>query len=146
VELSNRETDAELLAAAGSDPEAFGRFYDRYEAASRATWQGAAGQVIASVGADAQTRQAAANPPVNATRGRPLAPFLLAHFRLFRSAPADDLAHDPNLPTPGTGMGLNYWQTRYVPSVTGLDGPGLWITPGAKGLCISDPQAGTCGC
>ena len=33
MELSDRETDAELLAAAGSDPEAFGRFYDRYEAA-----------------------------------------------------------------------------------------------------------------
>jgi RNA polymerase sigma factor (sigma-70 family) len=31
--LFGRETDAELLAAAGSDPEAFGRFYDRYEAA-----------------------------------------------------------------------------------------------------------------
>ena len=27
------QTDAELLAATGSDPEAFGRFYDRYEAA-----------------------------------------------------------------------------------------------------------------
>ena len=42
-------------------------------------------------------------------------------------------------------MGLNYWQTRYISSVTGLDGPGLWITPGARGLCISDPQAGGCG-
>jgi hypothetical protein len=42
-------------------------------------------------------------------------------------------------------MGLNYWQTRYIASVTGLDGPGLWITPGARGLCISDPQAGDCG-
>jgi RNA polymerase sigma factor (sigma-70 family) len=33
VESSRGETDAELLAAASSDPEAFGRFYDRYEAA-----------------------------------------------------------------------------------------------------------------
>jgi RNA polymerase sigma-70 factor (ECF subfamily) len=33
VASSDRETDAELLAAVGSDPEAFGRFYDRYEAA-----------------------------------------------------------------------------------------------------------------
>jgi RNA polymerase sigma-70 factor (ECF subfamily) len=32
VESSDRQTDAELLAA-GSDPEAFGRFYDRYESA-----------------------------------------------------------------------------------------------------------------
>ena len=33
AESSERETDAELLAAALVDPEAFGRFYDRYEAA-----------------------------------------------------------------------------------------------------------------
>ena len=33
VESSDRESDAALLAAARSDPEAFGRFYDRYEAA-----------------------------------------------------------------------------------------------------------------
>jgi RNA polymerase sigma factor (sigma-70 family) len=31
--VESYETDAELLAAVGSDPEAFGRFYDRYEAA-----------------------------------------------------------------------------------------------------------------
>ena len=29
----SRATDTELLAAAGSDPEAFGEFYDRYETA-----------------------------------------------------------------------------------------------------------------
>jgi RNA polymerase sigma factor (sigma-70 family) len=33
VESPVRESDAELLAAARSDPEAFGRFYDRYESA-----------------------------------------------------------------------------------------------------------------
>ena len=33
MESPTRESDAELLAAAGTDPEAFGRFYDRYEAA-----------------------------------------------------------------------------------------------------------------
>lgn len=33
MESSERESDAELLAAAASDPAAFGRFYDRYEAA-----------------------------------------------------------------------------------------------------------------
>jgi hypothetical protein len=69
---------------------------------------------------------------------------------VFRSAAADDPVRDPTLPTPGTDggytgqMSLNYWQTRYVPSVTGLDGPGLWITPGARGLCISDPQTSAC--
>lgn len=31
VGSSDRESDGELLAAAGSDPDAFGRFYDRYE-------------------------------------------------------------------------------------------------------------------
>ena len=33
VESPDRESDAALLAAARTDPEAFGRFYDRYEAA-----------------------------------------------------------------------------------------------------------------
>lgn len=33
VESSDHESDAELLASARSDPEAFGQFYDRYEAA-----------------------------------------------------------------------------------------------------------------
>jgi hypothetical protein len=33
VESPERQSDAELLAAASSDPVAFGRFYDRYEAA-----------------------------------------------------------------------------------------------------------------
>jgi RNA polymerase sigma-70 factor (ECF subfamily) len=33
VESAERETDAELLAATSVDPEAFGRFYDRYESA-----------------------------------------------------------------------------------------------------------------
>lgn len=33
VESADRESDAELLAAARSDPDAFGRFYDRYESA-----------------------------------------------------------------------------------------------------------------
>jgi hypothetical protein len=42
-------------------------------------------------------------------------------------------------------MGLNYWKSRYLPAVTGLDGPGLWITPGARGLCISDSQVSDCG-
>lgn len=46
----------------------------------------------------------------------------------------------------GGGAGpLNYWQTRYIPSVTGLDGRGLWITPGRDGISITDPQAGGSG-
>lgn len=40
---------------------------------------------------------------------------------------------------------LNYWQTRYIPSLTGLDGPGLWITPGEGDLCMSDPESSGCG-
>ena len=42
-------------------------------------------------------------------------------------------------------MHLNYWQTRNVRSLTGLDGRGLWITPGTAGICISDPQTTSCG-
>jgi hypothetical protein len=45
VEPCRRESDTELLAAAGSDPGAFARFYDRYEtmqpAAPSATSPGA---------------------------------------------------------------------------------------------------------
>ena len=76
---------------------------------------------------------------------------LLAHFSLFRSIAPEDPASDLAFPTPGTergyvgDMGLNYWQTRYIPEVTGLGGRGLWITPGARGLSISDRQAGDCG-
>jgi hypothetical protein len=107
---------------------------------ARATWYGPVGQVIDAANAGAQARQALQQiRSVNASRSRAIAPFLVAHFSLFRSVPADDPAHDWRLPTPGTGagyegeMGLNYWQSRYVPSVTGLDGRGLWITPGTRG-------------
>jgi hypothetical protein len=117
-----------------------------------ATWYGARGQVVASGTANTQTQQLLqAIRSVNASRRRAIAPFLLAHFGVFRSVPADTPAQDPRLPTPGTGggyvgeMGLNYWKSRYLPAVTGLDGPGLWITPGARGLCISDPQVSFCG-
>jgi hypothetical protein len=32
-----------------------------------------------------------------------------------------------------------------VSSLTGLDGRGLWVTPGSSGLCLSDPQASAGG-
>ncbi len=116
-----------------------------------ATWYGAGGQVIASAPAGTQAQQQLQRiRSVNASRNNTVAHSLLAHYALFRSVPADDLAHDTALPTPGTNGGyvgamrLNYWQTRYVPSVTGLDGHGLWITPGTRGLCISDRQTSGC--
>lgn len=43
--------------------------------------------------------------------------------------PPEDLTRDPQLAAAGRGNDLNYWQTRYIGSVTGLDGRGLWITP-----------------
>lgn len=117
-----------------------------------ATWYGASGRLIATAGGGADAAQRLRTiAAVNASRSRPIAAFLLAHFSLFRSIPADDPARDWKLPTFGTNGGyegqlrLNYWQTRYVPSGTGFDGRGLWITPGSNGLCINDPQAGTCG-
>jgi len=119
---------------------------------AHATWYGAAGQVIASASGGAQARQQLQLiRSVNASRSNAVAPSLLAHYALFRSVPTDDPARDPTLPTPGTDGGyigemrLNYWQTRYVASVTGLDGRGLWITPGTRGLCMSDPQTSGCG-
>ena len=119
---------------------------------AHATWYGAGGRVVASAGGGVQGAfELQRIRSVNASRDRPIAQLLLAHYSLFRSVPADDPARDPMMPTQGaeggfTGqMGLNYWQTRYVSSETGIDGRGLWITPGTRGLCISDPQAGSCG-
>jgi hypothetical protein len=113
---------------------------------ARATWYGAAGQVIASADGGVLTRQQLETiRSINTTRHRPIDRALRADYSLFRSVPPDNLAHDPRIPIVGTGMGLNYWQIRYIPSVTGLDGPGLWITPGTNAICISDPQASTCG-
>lgn len=113
---------------------------------ARAVWYGARGQVIASTGggpdAKAQLRQIQL---VNASRNRAIAPELIAHYRLFRSVAPVDLTRSPALPTAGGGPGdLNYWQTRYIGSLTGLDGPGLWITPGTRDVCISDWNAGSC--
>jgi hypothetical protein len=119
---------------------------------ARATWYGADGRVIASAGGGAQAdQQLQTIRSINASRSRAISPFLIAHYGLFRTVPPDDPTRDWRLPTPGTeggyvgAMGVNYWQTRYIASVRGLDGPGLWITPGARGLCISDAQAGDCG-
>jgi hypothetical protein len=119
---------------------------------ARAIWYDANGHVIASgpAGSHAQ-EQLLVIRSVNASRSRPIARTLLDHYALFRTVPPDNPATDPQLPTIGTSggyagaMGLNYWQTRYIRSVTGLDGPGLWITPGEHGLCINDPNAGGCG-
>ena len=119
---------------------------------ARATWYGADGRMIASASGGAQAdQQLQTIRSINASRSRAISPFLIAHYSLFRTVPPDDPARDWRLPTPGTEggyvgeMGLNYWQTRYIASVRGLDGPGLWITPGVRGLCISDAQAGGCG-
>ncbi len=117
-----------------------------------ATWYDTSGSVIARSNGGLASRQRLIEiRAINNAPSRPIAPVLLAHYALFHSIPADDPAHDPQLPTPGvTGgyegeMHLNYWQTRYVRSLTGLDGRGLWITPGTTGICISDPQTTSCG-
>jgi hypothetical protein len=117
-----------------------------------AVWYSRHGQIIGSASSDAQTRQQLQQiRSVNASRDRSIAPLLLAHYSLFRSIPTDNPARDLELPTPGTDggyvgeMDLNYWQTRYIPTVTGIDGRGLWITAGTRGWCISDPQASACG-
>ena len=111
-----------------------------------AVWYGAGGRVIASGGSAPQSevemRQINA---VNASRNRPIASVLTAHYRLFRSVAPQDLVRDPRLPTVGGQGDLNYWQTRYIPTLTGIDGAGLWITPGEHDLCVSDPQAAACG-
>jgi hypothetical protein len=71
------------------------------------------------------------------------------HFALFRTmaptTPAQDPTMNLGIQNGGGGFALNEWQVRHVASPTGLDGPGLWITPGAHGLCIDDPSAGGCG-
>jgi hypothetical protein len=115
------------------------------------TWYGASGRVVTAVGGADTRQQLQTIRSINASRTHPISPFLLAHYRLFRSTPPYDLATDDAFQRSGAenqytgGLGLNYWQTRYVGTVTGLDGPGLWITPGTRGFCINDPEAGDCG-
>jgi hypothetical protein len=111
-----------------------------------AVWYAADGRVIASAPAGRAAKQELRRiQAVNASRGRSIAPELIAHYRLFRSVAPMDLTKSSVLPTAAGGVGdLNYWQTRYIGSLTGLDGPGLWITPGTHDLCISDPNAGDC--
>ena len=114
---------------------------------ARAVWYDAAGKVVASAGPSAESkRELTRIEAVNASRNRPVDPELIAHYRLFRSVAPIDLARSPVLATVGGGGSgdLNYWQTRYIGSVTGLDGRGLWITPGTHDLCISDWTAGAC--
>ena len=115
-------------------------------------WYGAGGSVIASAGTDAATRQQLQKiRAINAGRHRPIAPELLAHYSLFRAVPAVDLVRDQTLLAPYIdgggigGLGLNYWDIRYVGSLKGIDGRGLWVVPGGRGVCISDPQATACG-
>jgi len=111
-----------------------------------AVWYGVGGRVIASAGASTfSTSQLSRIAEVNASRNRPIDPELIDHYRLFRSVPPVDLAADPLAGTLGSSSDLNYWQTRYLPSFTGLDGRGLWVTPGAHGVCIGDWNAGGCG-
>lgn len=117
---------------------------------TRATWYGALGQIIATSADGARAaiqRQGIQN--VDASRSRPIDSFLLAHFRLFRSVPADDPARDWRLAQAAAGgddgIALNYWRARYLEHLSGLDGQGVWIIPGTRGVCILDPRAGTCG-
>lgn len=64
-----------------------------------AVWYGTGGRVIASGGpganASAQLKRIGA---VNASRKRPIARVLIAHYALFRTVPPEDLARDHVLP------------------------------------------------
>jgi hypothetical protein len=116
-------------------------------------WYGAGGSVIASAGTGTAERQELQEiRAINAARHRPIAAELLAHYSLFSAVPAVDLVRDQTLLAPyldgggiGGGLGLNYWDIRYVGSLKGIDGRGLWVVPGGRGVCISDPQATACG-
>ncbi|MGH3265481.1 MAG: hypothetical protein ACRDNS_26200 [Trebonia sp.] len=117
---------------------------------SHATWYGASGQVIASAGAGSDARQSLQLiDAVNASRRNALPQSLVEHFALFRSIAPTTPQQDPTMPldiqNAGGGLALNEWQARYVKGVTGLDGPGLWITPGVHGICIDEPSGGGCG-
>jgi len=108
-------------------------------------WYGAGGRVIVSESGVPPSHALATINAVNASRARSVARGLIAHYRLFRTVPPENLRLDPVLPTEGGERDLNYWQTRYIGSVTGVDGRGLWITPGTHDLCMSDWNAGDCG-
>ena len=116
----------------------------------RAVWYGSSGKVIASGSADAGARQQLQLiRAVNASRRNALPRWLVDHYSLFRTVAPTTPVQDPTMSfdvqSGGGGLALNEWQVRHVADVSGLDGPGLWITPGAHGLCIDDPSAGGCG-
>ena len=87
---------------------------------------------------------------MNASRRLPIAPSLRAHFALFRTVAPTTPIQNPAMPPNGAyggsvgAMRLNYWQARYVRGVTGLGGRGLWVTPGALGVCVYPPIGGWC--
>lgn len=120
------------------------------------TWYDADGHVISSLNlgpALARLQRQQQRALVRSDR-RPIAPLLLAHFKLFRlpktgggpALPVSDAVGYANQ----QGYGLNVGQTRFV-ALGGTEPPvngwphGIWVIPGTNGLCFEDTQ-GAGGC
>ncbi len=113
---------------------------------SSATWFGPGGRVIASYNEVAQ-QQAEAAHELAASARQPIAPALIEHFALFRH-PVPPPATIKQLPERTAvviarqGYGLNVRQARFVP-YPGT--PGLWVTPGARGVSMAQLGRGWSG-
>ncbi len=117
----------------------------------RVNWYGTAGGVLASApGGTFDAQQLTLIRTVNASRGLPIAPSLRAHFALFRTVAPTTPVQNPAMTFNGAyggsvgAMRLNYWQARHVGAVTSIAGRGLWVTPGARGVCVYAPIGGWC--
>lgn len=134
--------------------------HEPYCRVTKATWYASNGHVIRSFNIEPQLARAQQGQEraIAQTARRPIAPSLLAHFRLFRLPKAT--VGGPNAPAlplnPAVGYvdqqgySLNVEQARFIPlrgtppSSNGLP-HGIWVIPGSDGLCLQDTNNGS-GC
>jgi len=140
VKSSGRETDAELLAAAGSDPEAFGRFYDRYEAAVASYFMRRTG--VPEVTADL-TAEVFAAALAAAARYRPEGPtaavwlFTIARNKLSKSVRRGQVDAQARR---RIGTGLIELQDDSLARLTAVDGE-RWVSEMLDGLPAAQREA-----
>jgi hypothetical protein len=136
--------------------------HDNVAVAQIAPWETQAGATLYIRGGRVLTsKNEAADLPVCGVSSvvlgakNPIAPWLKQHFGIFRASRATRPLSEPESGDAAgyfkrQGLGLNFAQTRFVATGTGLFGakPGVWAVPGTIGAClIYGPPAGlgTCG-
>jgi hypothetical protein len=91
-----------------------------------------------------QLRQSAARA-IGRSRSVVVAPALIAHFRVFRTARAYDLSQveaglGPAAARSLAGQGVNVARARFVNI-----GGGVWVIPGRDQVCLKNGDGGSCG-